>query len=104
MLPTRTHQPQANELTPPHFLPSISQVLVEILYLTYTNNVLQETSGMNKTIIKVALVASVFAFGGCSTYNSYAPDWAKIGSSSAETEASGGTAEKESTWWNPFSW
>ena len=32
---------------------------------------------MNKTMIKVALVASVFAFGGCSTYNSYAPDWAK---------------------------
>ena len=69
-----------------------------------TNIVLQETSGMNKTIIKAALVASVFAFGGCSTYNFYAPDWAKIGSSSAEAEASGGTAEKESTWWNPFSW
>ena len=59
---------------------------------------------MNKTIIKVALVASVFAFGGCSTYNSYAPDWAKIGSSSTEAEASGASAEKESTWWNPFSW
>ncbi len=59
---------------------------------------------MSKTTIKVALVASVLAFGGCSTYNSYAPDWAKIGSSSTEAEASGGSAEKESKWWNPFSW
>ena len=59
---------------------------------------------MNKTMIKVALVASVFAFGGCSTYNSYAPDWAKIGSSGTEAEASGDSAEKKSTWWNPFSW
>ena len=59
---------------------------------------------MNKTMIKVALIASVFAFGGCSTYNSYAPDWAKIGSSGTEAEASGEAAEKESTWWNPFSW
>ena len=59
---------------------------------------------MNKTMIKVALVASVFAFGGCSTYNSYAPDWAKIGSSSTEAEGSGDSDEKESTWWNPFSW
>ena len=104
MEPTRTHQPQTDELTPPHFLPSITHVWVENLYFTRTYNVLQETSGMNKTMIKVALVASVFAFGGCSTYNSYAPDWAKIGSSSTEAEASGDSAEKESTWWNPFSW
>jgi len=69
-----------------------------------TSKVLLETLGMNKTMIKVGLVASVFAFGGCSTYNSYAPDWAKIGSSSTEAEASGDSAEKESTWWNPFSW
>jgi len=44
------------------------------------------------------------AFGGCSTYNSYAPDWAKIGSSGTEAEASSDTAENEPTWWNPFSW
>ena len=59
---------------------------------------------MNKTMIKVALVASVFVFGGCSTYNSYAPDWAKIGSSGTEAEASDGSTENQSTWWNPFSW
>lgn len=59
---------------------------------------------MNKTMIKVALLALVVAFGGCSTYNSYAPDWAKIGSSATEAAASGDTSEKKSTWWNPFSW
>ena len=59
---------------------------------------------MNKTMIKAALLASVMAFGGCSTYNAYAPDWAKIGSSGTEMEASSDTAENESTWWNPFSW
>lgn len=59
---------------------------------------------MNMTIIKVALLASMLAFGGCSTYNSYAPDWAKIGSSETEAEVSADTTEDESTWWNPFSW
>ena len=59
---------------------------------------------MKKTMINLALVASVFAFGGCSTYNSYAPDWAKIGSSSTEAEVSGDSDERESSWWNPFSW
>jgi len=59
---------------------------------------------MNKTVIKVGLLASVLAFGGCSTYNAYAPDWAKIGSSGTEAEASGDATKTESTWWNPFSW
>ena len=59
---------------------------------------------MNKTMIKVALLSSIVVFGGCSTYNSYAPDWAKIGSPATEAAASGDATEKESTWWNPFSW
>ena len=59
---------------------------------------------MNTTIIKVALLASMLAFGGCSTYNSYAPDWAKIGSSANEAEATNDASEDEATWWNPFSW
>ena len=59
---------------------------------------------MNKSMIKAALIASVLAFGGCSTYNSYAPDWAKIGSHGTEVEASSDASENESTWWNPFSW
>ena len=59
---------------------------------------------MNKTMIKVTLVASLFAFGGCSTYNSYVPDWAKIGASGTEAEATSDATENESKWWNPFSW
>ena len=59
---------------------------------------------MNKMIIKAILLASVVVFSGCSTYNSYAPDWAKIGSSGTEIEASGEATENQSTWWNPFSW
>ena len=59
---------------------------------------------MNKTTIKAALLALVVVFGGCSTYNSYAPDWAKIGSPVTESEAGGDGSKNESTWWNPFSW
>ena len=59
---------------------------------------------MNKVMIKVAILASLVAFGGCSTYNSYAPDWAKIGSSGAKSEASSDNTDNHSTWWNPFSW
>ena len=33
---------------------------------------------MNKMFIKAILLASVIVFSGCSTYNSYAPDWAKL--------------------------
>ena len=64
----------------------------------------QEISHMNMTMVRVALLASIVALGGCSTYNSYAPDWAKIGSSGTEAEESGDTTENESKWWNPFSW
>ena len=59
---------------------------------------------MNTTIIKVALLASILAFGGCSTYNDYAPDWAKIGSSGTEAETTSDASGDEFTWWNPFSW
>tara|TARA_X000000950_G_scaffold6454_1_gene6973 strand:+ start:421 stop:621 length:201 start_codon:yes stop_codon:yes gene_type:complete len=65
---------------------------------------------MKNTLIKTAIVASFLALGGCSTYNAYAPDWAKMGGSETETEAtSEATSEatkeiKESSWWNPFSW
>ena len=57
---------------------------------------------MKNTVIKAAIVASFLALGGCSTYNAYAPDWAKIGGSETENEVT--TDGEESSWWNPFSW
>ena len=59
---------------------------------------------MNKAIIKAALLAWFMAVSGCSTYNAYAPDWAKIGASGTEAEATSDATENESKWWNPFSW
>ena len=57
---------------------------------------------MKNTVIKAAIVASFLALGGCSTYNTYAPDWAKMGGSETETETQ--TESANSKWWNPFSW
>ena len=59
---------------------------------------------MRKTVIKVALLGATLAFGGCSTYNSYAPDWAKIGSSDTEAQENSDATENGSAWWNPFTW
>ena len=42
---------------------------------------------MRNTVTKAAIVAPFLALGGCSTYNAYAPDWAKMGGSETETEA-----------------
>ena len=39
---------------------------------------------MKNTVIKAAIVASFLALGGCSNYNAYAPDWAKMGSSETQ--------------------
>ena len=56
--------------------------------------------------ISVLLVVTFMMFGsGCSTYNSFVPDWATIGSSSVSDTTK--TIEKEDndwSWWNPFSW
>ena len=91
-----------NRLTPPAILPSILWIKVAHLY-TYSNfSFLYEVFEMKKTVIKAAIVASFLALGGCSTYNAYAPDWAKMGGSETETEAT--TDSEESSWWNPFSW
>ena len=61
---------------------------------------------MKNTVIKAAIVSSFLALGGCSTYNAYAPNWAKMGGSETETEATtdATTDGAESSWWNPFSW
>jgi hypothetical protein len=62
---------------------------------------------MNKTVYRVATTALFLSFSGCSTYDSIAPDWAKVGSSETEnvvvvTEAADDNAE--TTWWNPLTW
>jgi len=59
---------------------------------------------MKKTVIQLAIMVPLLAFGGCSTYNAYAPDWAKIGASETAAEAADSGEKSESTWWNPFSW
>ena len=64
----------------------------------------QERQGMKKKFIKVALAGAIFGLSGCSTYNEYVPDWAKIGASGTKAEASSDTTDNGSKWWNPFSW
>jgi hypothetical protein len=100
------HAVLPSRLTAPAILPSMLWLKVEYL-CTYSNySFLYEVSEMKNTVIKAAIVASFLALGGCSTYNAYAPDWAKIGGSETETEATSEAATDgaESSWWNPFSW
>ena len=74
------------------------------MFSAQTGQMSQERQGMKKKFIKVALAGAIFGLSGCSTYNEYVPDWAKIGSSDTEAESSSDATEKESKWWNPFSW
>ena len=96
------HAVLPNRLTPQAILPSMIWLKVAYLYKYSNSSFLYEVSEMKNTVVKAAIVASFLALGGCSTYNSYAPDWAKIGGSETETEAT--TDSEESSWWNPFSW
>ena len=96
------HVIRPNRLTPPTILPSILWLKVAYLNLYSNCSFLDEVSEMKNTVIKAVIVASFLALGGCSTYNAYAPDWAKLGGSETETEAT--TDNEESSWWNPFSW
>ena len=34
---------------------------------------------MNKSAFTIILLASILAFGGCSSYPTWVPDWAQIG-------------------------
>ena len=100
------HEVRPNRLTPPAILPSITWLKVACRYKYSNSSFLYEVSEMKNTVFKAAIVASFLALGGCSTYNAYAPDWAKIGGSGTETEVTTDTTtdSEESTWWNPFSW
>ena len=100
------HVIRPNRLTPPAILPSVLWLKVAYLYTYSSFSFLYEVSEMKNTVIKFAIVASFLALGGCSKYNTYAPDWAKMGGSETETEATSEatTDSEESSWWNPFSW
>ena len=95
------HAVLPNRLTPPAGSPNLFKRNFVHLY-KYSGSFLYEVSEMKNTVIKAAIVAALLALGGCSTYNAYAPDWAKLGGSETETEAT--TDGEESSWWNPFSW
>ena len=100
------HAVLPSRLTPPAILANLLWLKVVYLY-TYSNySFLHEVSEMKNTVIRAAIVASFLALGGCSTYNTYAPDWAKMGGSETEAEATSEAATDgaESSWWNPFSW
>jgi hypothetical protein len=100
------HAVLPSRLTPPAILANLLWLKVAYLY-TYSNySFLREVSEMKNTVIRAAIVASFLALGGCSTYNTYAPDWAKMGGSETKTEAKSEAATDgaESSWWNPFSW
>ena len=96
------HARLPNRLTPLAILPNVGWLTISICYKYPSHSFLYEVSEMKNTVIKAAIVASLLALGGCSTYNAYAPDWAKLGGSETETEAT--TDGEESSWWNPFSW
>lgn len=54
--------------------------------------------------VSVLIVVVFMTFGsGCSTYNSFVPDWATINVSSDETKSSE-TSKENGKWWNPFTW
>ena len=55
---------------------------------------------------KATLVLMIFfSLSSCASYNSVAPDWAKIGVENSESASdSGESDEKELPWWNPASW
>jgi hypothetical protein len=100
------HAVLPSRLTPLAILANLVWLKVAHLY-TYSNySFFHEVSKMKNTVIRAVIVASFLALGGCSTYNKYAPDWAKIGGSETTTEATSEAATDgaESSWWNPFSW
>ena len=64
---------------------------------------LQKGNKVLKKISILIVVAFMTLGSGCSTYNSFVPDWASIGSSASDTKSSDKNNDS-SDWWNPFSW
>ena len=62
---------------------------------------------MKKVINQIFLATLLVALSGCATYNSVAPEWAKIGSETAEVtteEKATDESDDNSVWWNPLTW
>ncbi|MGB1849507.1 MAG: hypothetical protein ACPHKJ_04790 [Litorivicinaceae bacterium] len=62
---------------------------------------------MKKVINQIFLATLLVALSGCATYNSVAPEWAKIGSETAEVtteEKATDESGDNSVWWNPLTW
>jgi hypothetical protein len=65
---------------------------------------------MKKSVTPLLLAFSILTLSGCASYNSVAPEWAKIGSENSETTSEEAKAESveethdEKPWWNPTSW
>ena len=58
---------------------------------------------MTKKISIIITISFLLLSAGCSTYNSLVPNWATITSSSS-TETTESNTNKDTIWWNPFSW
>lgn len=54
----------------------------------------------------VTLFVVILFMSGCASYNSIAPDWAKIETEISEStsESSSSKEEKGKPWWNPLGW
>ncbi|MEC8695105.1 MAG: hypothetical protein VXX88_08045 [Pseudomonadota bacterium] len=55
------------------------------------------------------LALLLISLSGCASYNSIAPEWAKVGAENSETTQEDSKAESDadedgSIWWNPLSW
>ena len=59
---------------------------------------------MTKKICIFVTVTFMLFSAGCSTYNSFVPNWATIGASTAEATVNKSDDNDDSSWWNPFSW
>ncbi len=64
---------------------------------------------MKKIGTSSVLALLLISLSGCASYNSIAPEWAKVGGENSETTQEDSKAESDadedgSIWWNPLSW
>ena len=80
------HARLPNRLTPLAILPNVGWLTISICYKYPSHSFLYEVFDMKNTVIKPAILLPFLALGGCSTYNAFAPKWAKIGEPETETK------------------